>query len=217
MKKAILFGSSGFIGSHLLTELLNDADYEQITIVVRKNLGINHPKLKTLIGDYASLPTLKESLIADELFITLGTTQKNAPNKNEYYQIDHDYPVLASSIALAQGTKSVFIVTAVGADANSNFGYVKTKGEVERDIIALGFEHTHIFRPSMIMGNRKESRSFEKVIIGFFKLINPLLRGSINKYRGIDGKDIARAMRSAAKHQTKKVAIYQWQEMKSLL
>ena len=60
MKKAILFGASGFIGSYLLNELLNDSDYDQVTIVVRKDLNIIHPKLKTLIGNYQTLPSLKD-------------------------------------------------------------------------------------------------------------------------------------------------------------
>jgi thioester reductase-like protein len=56
MKKAIIFGASGFVGSYLLDELLNNADYGHVTTVVRKNLNINHSKLKKLIGDYYSLP-----------------------------------------------------------------------------------------------------------------------------------------------------------------
>src|ERR1022692_916405 len=165
MKKAVLFGASGFIGSFLLEELLNNTEYEQVTIVVRKPLNLNHPKLKTLIGDYSSLPGLKEHIVADEIFIALGTTLKNTPDKAEYYQTDHDYPVLAAKIAKEKGAKSVFVLSAVGANANSTIFYVKTKGETERDIIALDFEHTHIFRPSMLMGNRKENRPLEKIVI----------------------------------------------------
>jgi thioester reductase-like protein len=56
MKKVILFEASGFAGSYFLHELLNNADYEQVTVVVRKNLNIGHHKLKTLMGDYHSLP-----------------------------------------------------------------------------------------------------------------------------------------------------------------
>lgn len=218
MKKAILFGASGFIGSYLLDELLNNPEYEQVTIVVRKNLHIHHPKLITLEGDYNSLPTLKESMVADEIFITLGTTQKNTPEKDKYYQIDHDYPVLAAKIAKEKGSKSVFVVTAIGANANSNIFYIKTKGETERDIIALGFDHTHIFRPSMLLGNRKENRSLEKSLIKIWSVINPILIGKqLKKYRGIEGKDVAQAMNNAAKNQSEKVKIYSWKEMNDLL
>lgn len=213
MKKAILFGASGFIGSYLLDELLNNADYEKVTIVVRKNLNINHPKLKTLIGDYHSLPGLKADIVADEIFIALGTTKKNTLNKDEYYRVDHDYPVLAAKIAKEKGARSVFVVTAVGANANSSIFYVKTKGETERDIIALDFEHTHIFRPSMLMGTRKENRLLEKVVMKIWSVINPIFIGKLNRYRGIDGKDVAKAMNDAAKNQSGKVKVYHWKGM----
>ncbi len=217
MKKAMLFGASGFVGSHLLQELLSNDDYEQVTIVVRKKQNINHPKLKTLIGNFNSLPQLKDNIIADEIFIALGTTRKQTPDQNKYYQVDHDYTLLAAKMAKENGAKSVFIVSAIGANANSNIFYTKTKGEVERDIIALDFEHTHIFEPSMIMGNRKKTRRGEKILIKIFTLFNPLLMGKLNKYKGIDGKDIAKAMNNATKNQTEKVKIYRWKEMNGLL
>ena len=216
-KKAILFGASGFIGSYLLEGLLNDPDYEEVTIVVRKDLGVSHTKLKTLIGDFNSLPALKEELAADEVFIALGTTKKNTPDQRIYYQVDHDYPVLAAKLARAKGAKAIFVVTAVGADAGSSVFYVRTKGETERDIIAAGLEHTHIFRPSMIMGNREESRPLEKSFIKLFSLINPIMVGPMKKFKGIGGADVAKAMIAAAKVPSGKVKIYEWQEMDALL
>ena len=216
MKKAIVFGSSGFIGSYLLSELLNNDAYEQVIILVRKSLNITHPKLKTLIGDFHSLPILKDRIVADEVFITLGTTNKNTPDKNEYYQIDHDYPVLAARMAKENGARSIFVVTAVGANASSGIFYIRTKGETERDIIALDFKHTHIFRPSMIMGNRKEKRSLEKVFIHIWSVINPVLMGKLNKYKGIEGKDIAKAMVTAANTPSGNLKIYHWKEMHDL-
>jgi uncharacterized protein YbjT (DUF2867 family) len=218
MKKAVLFGASGFIGSYLLDELLNNADYEQVTVVVRENLNISHPKLKMLIGDYHSLPGLKAAIVADDIFITIGTNKKNTPGQDEYYRIDHDYPVLAAKIAKEKGTTAVFVVTAVGANANSNIFYIRTKGEIEWDIIALDFEHTHIFRPSMLMGDRKEKRRLEKLLMKIWRVINPVLIGKgLKRYKGINGKDIAKAMNNAAKNHSDKVKIYQWQEMNDLL
>jgi len=217
MKKAILFGATGFIGSHLMQELLNNDDYEQVTIVVRKDQNFSHRKLKILIGDLHSLPQLKEQIRADDVFITLGTTKKQTPDVSEYYQVDHDYPVLSAKMAKENGAKSVFIVTAIGANPNSGLFYTKTKGETERDIIALDYDHTNIFEPSMILGNRIAHRPMEKIFIQLFSLINPLLIGRLSKYKGMDGADIAKSINNAARHQTEKVKIYRWNEMNSLL
>src|SRR3954466_11661108 len=174
MKKAIVFGATGFIGSHLLRDLLDNPNYEQVIAVTRKPLALSHPRLNTLIGGLASLPALKPQLVADEVFIALGTTRKHTPDEAEDYKIDHDYPVLAAEIAQANGAKSVFLVTAVGANAGSSVFYVRTKGEVERDVLALNFDHTHIFRPSMILGERDEDRPRERMIIAVWNVINPL-------------------------------------------
>lgn len=217
MKKAILFGASGFIGSHLLQELLKNDDYEEVIIVIRKNQNITHPKLKTLIGDFHSVSQLKENSKADEIFIAIGTTKKQTPDKKQYYQIDHDYPVLAAQIAKENGAKSIFIVTSIGANSDSSVFYLKTKGDVERDILALGFEHTHFFEPSMIIGDRKENRKNEKFFSKLFTAMQFLLVGNLNKYKPIDGAEVAKAMVLAAKNQTEKVKIYRWKEMNSLL
>jgi uncharacterized protein YbjT (DUF2867 family) len=217
MKTALLFGATGFIGSHLLPDLLNSPDYSRVIAVARKPLAVSHPKLTVLIGDLASLPALKPQLVADEIFIALGTTRKHTPDLAEYYKIDHDYPVAAAEIAKANGARSVFLVTAVGANAASSVFYVRTKGEVERDILALGFEHTHIFRPSMILGERDEDRPRERLIIAVWNVINPLLVGPVSPYRGLTGNDIAHAIAKAARHQTEKVRIYHWREMTALL
>lgn len=217
IKKAIVYGASGLVGSYILETLLNNANYEQVIIVVRTTLNIEHPKLKTIIGDYNSLSEVVKGIQADEIFIALGTTQKKTPDKKLYYKIDHDYPVLAAKLAKENGAKAVFLVSAIGANAKSSIFYTRMKGETEQDIINLNLDHTNIFRPSMILGDRKESRPLEKVFIGIFKFINPLFVGGMNKYKGIEASDIAKAMVKSADQLNEKVKILQWEEMTKLL
>jgi uncharacterized protein YbjT (DUF2867 family) len=216
MKTAILFGASGFIGSLVLEELLKSPDYDQVTVVVRKNLKYEHPKLKTLIGDLQSLPSIKNQIQGDDVFIALGTTKKKTPQPDEYYKVDHDYPVLAAKFAKENGAKSVFLVTAVGANTRSKIFYTRTKGETERDILALNFEHTYLFRPSMLLGHREEDRPMEKTLIRLWSAINPILVGPLSLYRGIDGRDVAKAMVRAAHQPLEKVKIHHWKEMRPL-
>ncbi|GMK39721.1 hypothetical protein PCCS19_27760 [Paenibacillus sp. CCS19] len=208
MKKAIIFGASGFVGSNLLNELLYHSSYEQVTVVVRKPLPIQHPKLTMLIGDYNTLPDLKDQIEADDVFITLGGTTP---------QIDLDYPVLAAQVAKEKGARSVFVVTAVGASLRSRLPYLRVKGEIEQKLMALDFEHTHIFRPCMIMGRRKEFRIIERTILTIWKLLNPLFMGQMNRYKGMEARNIARTMHKASDHQSDKATIYHWKEMNGLL
>src|SRR5690606_10260916 len=145
-------------GESLLDELLNSPDYSKVTVLVRRDLGISHPKLTTIVSDYESLAAVKDQIEVDHVFITLGTTQKRTPNRADYYRVDHDYPVLITQLAKERGATSVFLLTAIGGDANSRIFYIRTKGEAERDVIAQDLAHTHIFRPSLILGDRKEFR-----------------------------------------------------------
>ena len=54
-KKAIIAGASGLIGSKLLAILLNHADYDEVLVLVRKELPIEHRKLVQLIIDFDKL------------------------------------------------------------------------------------------------------------------------------------------------------------------
>ncbi|WP_206663850.1 hypothetical protein [Robertmurraya kyonggiensis] len=109
------------------------------------------------------------------------------------------------------------MVTAVGASVHSRMSYVKIKGEIERDLITLDFEHTHIFRPSMIMGNRGEFHLVEKIMMALWRILNPFFIGGMSRYKGMEAKNIARAMIYAAKNRFEKVKVYHWKDMNDLL
>ena len=217
MKKAIVFGATGFIGSRLLPMLLASADYDRVTIVVRRNPGVAHAKLVTLVGDLDSLSSLADRIEADDVFIALGTTKAKVPDVAAYYCIDHDYPVQAAALTQACGATGVFLISAVGANAGSSVFYLRTKGETERDVIGLGFPRTHIFRPSQLLGQREENRPFERFIIAAWPAIDWLLVGGARKYRGIAGADVARAMVRAASDGTPGMRVHEWADMKALL
>ncbi|MEO6799744.1 MAG: NAD-dependent epimerase/dehydratase family protein [Rhodanobacter sp.] len=216
MKKALLFGATGFIGSQLLSMLLASADYDGVTIVVRRDPGVAHAKLVTLVADLDSLPALAERIEADDVFIALGTTKAKVPDEAAYYRVDHDYPVRAAAVAQGRGATGVFLVSAVGANAGSSVFYLRTKGDTERDVIALGITRTHIFRPSQLLGQREEKRPLERFIVAVWPVIDWLLVGSVRKYRGITGADVARAMLRAAKDGATGVRIHDWADMKAL-
>jgi len=216
MKKALLFGATGFIGSQLLPMLFANADYDRVTIVVRRDPGLVHAKLVTLVGDLDSLPALADRIDVDDVFIALGTTRAKAPDEAAYHRIDHDYPVRAAAVAQARGATGVFLVSAVGANAGSSVFYLRTKGETERDVIALGFAHTHVFRPSQLLGQREENRPFERFIIAAWPAIDWLLVGGARRYRGITGADVACAMLRAANDGATGTHVHEWADMKAL-
>jgi len=217
LKTALVFGATGLIGSLLVRGLLASPDYARVIAVARRPLTLSDPRLTVLIGDLDALPALAPQLVADEVFIALGTTRAKTPDEAAYYRIDHDYPVQAARIARQNGAQAVLLVSAVGANAASGQFYLRTKGEAERDIIALDFDKTHIFRPSMIMGERAERRPVERLLVAAARVVNPLLRGAADRYRGIDADAVAQAMIAAAQTDATKLRIYHWKDMTALL
>ena len=213
-KSAILFGSTGLIGGHLLSELLDSPAYAAVTAIVRRETGIRHPKLKQLVADYRSLADIKEQLVGDDVFCCLGTTRKKTPDLDQYYRIDHDYPVAAARYTKDNGASAFLLVSAVGANPESSNFYLRMKGETERDIIRLGFEQTHVFRPSLLTGNRQEKRGMESVGRAIFKLINPLLINALSKYRAIPATWVAKAMCRVTTTDEQGVHTYYWADIK---
>lgn len=193
-KVAIIAGSSGLVGTELLHQLCATKDYTAIKLLVRRPSGFIHAKVQEFIVDFDHVETFAELIQGDVFFSCLGSTRAKTPDKRRYYQIDHDFALHMAEAALANGVSQFHLISAVGANAASANFYLKMKGEAERDIAALPFRSTHFYRPSVLAGNREETRILEKIGLAAFKLINPLLSGGWKKFRSTQGKDVAKAM-----------------------
>lgn len=215
--EAILLGASGLIGRELLTLLLNDPTFSMVTIIVRKKLPIENEKLRQIIADFSTIETCKNYLKGDVIFSCLGSTKKKTPNRDIYYQIDHDYPLHVAKTARSQGIKDFHLVSSLGANRHSSNFYLRMKGEIEEDLAQLNFKSLHIYRPSLLKGERKEKRTLEKLSITIMDLIDPLLFGSLKKYQSIAAKTVALAMhRESLKKQTGKF-IYPSDKIKEIV
>ncbi|SFC01419.1 Uncharacterized conserved protein YbjT, contains NAD(P)-binding and DUF2867 domains [Parapedobacter composti] len=216
-KSAIIFGATGLIGGHLLRELLDNPEYGKVIAVVRREMDVRHAKLIQLVADLQSVENIKDQLVADDVFCCLGTTRKKTPDLKDYYRIDHDYPVNAARLTKANGAKAFFLVSAVGADADSGNFYLRMKGQTERDVVAVGMERTHIFRPSLLRGERSEKRWAESFAKGVFTVVDALLVGGLANYRSVPAAWVARAMNRAAGQTKGGVRVYYWKDIKQLV
>lgn len=196
--EAILLGASGLVGGELLNLLLADSNYSKVKVIVRKELPIKNNKLQQIIADFSTIEAHKDKLNAEVVFSCLGSTKKKTPDLKKYYEVDHDYPLLVAKLTKVQGVKSFHIVSSIGADASSSNFYIKMKGETEDDLKKVGFKSLHIYRPSLLTGERNEKRLLENLGEFVMKVINPLLLGSLKKYRSIAGKTVASAMHKQA-------------------
>jgi uncharacterized protein YbjT (DUF2867 family) len=194
-------------------ELLRDDSYGRVVALVRRpGLPVSE-KLEEYLIDFEKLGDDTRLPSVDDLFCCLGTTIKTAGSKEAFRRVDHDYVVSLARAALASGAKQFLLVSSVGADSRSRVFYSRVKGEVEADISALPFTAVQIFRPSMLLGDRKEFRLGERVAQMVSKPLAFLFVGGLRKYRPIEAKSVARGMVREARREQEGVHVYESEEI----
>ena len=187
----MLAGATGLTGGHLLKLLLADPRYARVHALVRKPGLPAHPRLQEVVFDFddpAKLPRV------DDAFCCLGTTIKKAGSRAAFRKVDFDYVVgFAEQVKRAKGARFL-VVSSLGADPNSKIFYTRVKGEMEAALRRIGFDELHIFQPSLLVGNRHESRVGERFGIAASAIVTPLMLGPMRKYRPIDAESVAVAM-----------------------
>ncbi len=193
-KTAIILGATGLTGSYLLDLLLNSDDYEKVKIFTRRVTGKSHPKLEEIVCDVLKLEEQSDKFIADEVFISIGTTKAKTPDKKLYHAIDYGIPVSSAKLAERNNIPTFSVISAIGANAKSSVFYSRTKGEMERDILKYDIPNILIYRPSIIIGKRKDNRMFEKMGAFLFKILQFLMVGKLRNYRAISGEELAKVL-----------------------
>lgn len=194
--KALIIGATGATGKDLLNVLLEDEDYNQIVIFVRRPSGIIHPKLVEIITDFNNLTEISGDIEGDVWFSCLGTTLKAAGSKDRQWQIDYEIPARFAEIARKNGVKSSVLLSSYGASANSKVFYSSIKGQLEDHIAEMAFDQYVIFRPGVLLRNDTE-RTGERVTVGALRLLNSL--GLIRKFRPLPTLALAKKMAKAPK------------------
>lgn len=215
-KTAIISGASGLVGNNLLNLLLNSKKYEKVFCLVRKPLALNHKKLEQIIFDYNNSNEYLKLPKVDDVFCCLGTTIKKAGSQEAFKKVDFEYPLHLAKTTFNAGAKSFHVVTALGSNSKSNIFYNKVKGELEDALKNIKFEQLSIYRPSLLLGDRKENRLGEKLGAVFMKSFGFLMQGTLKKYKAIQAKDVAKAMLYVAVNDISKLKIILSDEIQAL-
>mgnify|MGYP001294173356 FL=1 len=204
MKTALVFGSSGLVGGHLLNQLIENHNYNKIKIFVRSEPKNHNPKVEIIKTDFNNLENHKEDIKGDDCFFCIGTTKQNSPDKSEYRRVELDVPKQIAQITKSNSVNSFVFVSSGYADPKSSGDYLKFKGEVEEELKRLDFPKLGIMRPSFLLGDRKEKRVGEKIGIFVFKLLSPLFLGPLKKMKPIHSETVAKAMIKIANENLRK-------------
>ncbi len=197
-KTALLAGATGLVGSALLPLLLASERYAKVIVVGRRPVAVQHPKLVQVVTEFDHLEKERLRLIADDVFCCLGTTIGQAGSREAFYRVDFLYVVQLAALTAANFAAQFLVVSALGADAESRFYYNRVKGEMEEAVRQTPFRAIHIFRPSLLLGERAAPRLGERLGAALLALVQPLLRGTWRNYRPVAAATVARAMLRAA-------------------
>lgn len=192
MNTALVIGATGLVGKTLTTFLLNHHQFTAVKTFVRKPSGLQHPKLKEHIVNFEEPAQWHHLLTGTHLFACMGTTIKQAGSKEAQYRVDFEYQYQAAHAAVTNGVAQLLLISSQGANSASNIFYLRIKGELEEAVKKLGFAHTSVVRPSLLVGEREVKRQGEKWWAAILHFANAL--GLFKKYMPITDVQVAKAL-----------------------
>lgn len=187
--KAVVAGATGLVGSALLDEL---SARRITTMAIARRTGAPRIGVLWTCTDLANLPSTSIPKGTTVAFCALGTTIGNVGgNQAEFRHVDHDLVLAFAHACRKAGVKTFVAVSAAGADTGSRIFYNQVKGEVERDLAAVGFTSLTLLRPGLLLGPRQEKRRLEKAMRAVTRALRPILPGVL---KGAKDTEMARAM-----------------------
>ena len=190
----MIAGATGLVGSHVLRQALAHPEIRLVVAPTRRPLP-THPKLFNPEVNFERLPEQADWWAVNSVVCTLGTTIKTAGSREAFYRVDHDMPLRVATLALRRGTQAFAFNSALGADVRSRVFYSRTKGEVERDLLALGYPSLTLVRPGLIGGERIEQRPRERWLVALTQALGPVLP---RRWRVVQAEAIARCLLESA-------------------
>lgn len=215
-RTALVAGSSGLVGGHLLRQLLDDPAYDRVTALTRRALPLTHKKLVQQVVDFDRLAEVGDFPRVHDVFCCLGTTIRQAGSQDAFRKVDMTYVVELGRMAVRHRTTQFLVVTALGADPRSRVFYNRVKGETEEAIRRLQFEGIQIFRPSLLLGKREQSRPAERIAGLLSPLVGWVMMGPLARYRPIKAATVARAMVRVARDAPRGAHVYESDEIRRL-
>ncbi len=213
-RTALVAGASGLVGSRVLRLLLEDPAYARVTVLARRELPLSHKKLEQRVVSFDRLAQIADFPRVHDVFCCLGTTMKQAGSPDAFRKVDFTYVVELARVAVRHRASQFLVVTAVGADARSRILYSRVKGEAEEAVRRLQFEGMQIFRPSLLVGARAQSRPAERVAGLLSMLVAWAFVGPLARYRPIRAETVARAMVRVAREAPRGTHVYESEDIR---
>ena len=182
----------------ILKNLINDNDYHKINLVTRRPFSHSHKKIIIHLIDFTDIESLSKTIENSKIvFASIGTTQSKVNGDNKAYRkIDFDIIYNIAKACKKNNVKNFSFVSTAGANIDSNNFYLNLKGEIEKSVSNLNLLSTSVFRPSLLLGKRKEIRFGEKIA----QLVMPIISFLMPSiYKPIQASFVAKSMINISK------------------
>ncbi len=204
----LLAGATGLTGARALDALLEAPDIARVLAVTRRPLGREHSRLANRIVQFENIEAQLKGISCEAALCCLGTTIRQAGSQERFRAVDVEAVLSFARAAKTANARRFVVISSVGANPGSRNFYLRTKGEMEEGLEALGFESLDILQPSMLLGWRAEMRPLELLGVSLMPLVNPLLGGKYAIYRGISASTVGAAMLGATRSARRGVQRY---------
>jgi uncharacterized protein YbjT (DUF2867 family) len=194
-KRLVLVGATGMVGGYALRYALEDAGVGGVTAIVRRKLGISHPKLQEVPhSDFADCSSLSRMLSGQDAAIFCLGAYTGAVSDTELRRITVDYTIEFARVLRGSSPNAAFsFLSGSGADptGKSRIAFARYKGEAENAVIAAGFPCIYLFRPAYIypVEPRKEPNLTYRLLRAIYPAFQLLFPNQV-----IRADDLARAM-----------------------
>lgn len=195
-KLVTIFGGSGFVGRYIARRLAKQG--WRVRVAVRRPNEAMHVKPYGVPGqvepvlcnirDDASVAAVMNG--ADAVVNCVGILAE--AGKNSFDAVQADGAGRVARIAADQGVTQMVHLSAIGADADSDSDYARTKAEGEAQVLAA-FPAAVILRPSIIFGPEDD---FFNRFAGMMGPVLPLVGGN-TKFQPVYVDDVAQAAAKA--------------------
>ena len=205
-----IIGGSGLVGGLLLDRLAAQGKAD-VHAVLRRAVA-DRPGLSQHVMPASEWPAAIAALGADTFISTLGTTIRQAGSQAAFVAIDK---TLLLDCAAASGARHCISVSSVGAGGGGF--YLKTKGEAETGLQAIGFDRLDILRPGLLLGDRTGPlRPAERIGMALAPVTNLLTPAAFDRYRAIEAAKVAAAIAALIDARTPGDYIHHNREMLAL-
>lgn len=193
----LVAGASGLVGGALVRRVLGDGSARGVVALVRRPTGIVDVRFTEVVADFGALGSV-EVPRAGTAFCALGTTIAKAGSEAAFRSVDVDAVLAFARLARRAGATRFLLVSALGADPRSRVFYNRVKGEAEEAVKGLGFEGVALFRPSLLVGERSESRPAERAAVVATSLVSWAMAGPLARWKPVPVASVATAMLAVA-------------------